>query len=236
MRGITMKIVLRIGGSIIGFPLNPFILKSYAEQISKLKEEGHTFVIVVGGGPLSRKYVEVAEALGLSDEDKDHLAILVSRLNAELLVKKLKGIAPNVVSSSISQLTRLLRVSSITVMGGLKPGMTTDSVAAMVAKAIKADLLVKATDQEGVYTKDPKVYPEAKKIDSLTFDELSNMSKARHKPGMHSILDPKAVRILRDSGIKTIILNGFKPEGIGLAIRGERIGTIISNEKVQKNG
>jgi len=121
-------------------------------------------------------------------------------------------------------------------MGGLKPGMTTDSVAAMVAKAIKADLLVKATDQEGVYTKDPKVYPEAKKIDSLTFDELSNMSKARHKPGMHSILDPKAVRILRDSGIKTIILNGFKPEGIGLAIRGERIGTIISNEKVQKNG
>ncbi|MGQ9469010.1 MAG: UMP kinase [Nitrososphaerales archaeon] len=235
MQGINMKIVLRIGGSIIGFPPNPFILKSYAEQISKLKEEGHTLAIVVGGGPLSRQYIETAEALGLDDEDKDDLAIMVSRLNAKLLVKKLKGIASDMISSSISQLTRLLRVSSVTVMGGLKPGMTTDSVAAMVAKAIKADLFIKATDQEGVYTRDPKIYPKAKKLDYITFDELSNMSKAKHKPGMHSILDPRAVRILRDSGIKTIILNGFKPEGIRLAIHGERIGTVISNEKVQKN-
>lgn len=231
-----MKIVLRIGGSIIGSPPNPLILKSYSEQISKLKEEGHTLVVVVGGGPLSRQYIETADALGLSDEDKDDLAILVSRLNAKLLVKKLKDVAPDVIPSSIGQLTRLLRVSSITVMGGLKPGMTTDSVAAMVAKAIRADLLIKATDQEGVYTKDPKIHPEAKKLDFLTFDELNNMSKEKHKPGMHSILDPKAVRILKDSGIKTIVLNGYKPEGIGLAIRGERIGTLIKNEKVQKNG
>ncbi|MCP8308171.1 MAG: UMP kinase [archaeon] len=230
-----MRIVLRIGGSIIGSPPNPLVLKSYAEQISKLKEEGHTLVIVVGGGPLSRQYIETADALGLSDEDKDDLAILISRLNAKLLVKRLKGMAPDVIPSSIGQLTRLLRVSSITVMGGLKPGMTTDSVAAMVAKAIKANLFVKATDQEGVYSEDPKIHPEAKKLDSLTFDDLSNMSKERHKPGMHSILDSKAVRILRDSGIKTIILNGFKPEGIGLAIQGKRIGTVISNEKVQKN-
>jgi len=94
--------------------------------------------------------------------------------------------------------------------------------------------LIKATDQEGVYTEDPKIYPEAKKLDFLTFDELSNMSKEKHKPGMHSILDPRAVRILRDSSIKAIILNGYKPEGIGLAIKGERIGTFIKNEKVQK--
>lgn len=230
-----MKIVLRIGGSIMGSPPSPLILKSYAEQISKLKEEGHVLVIVVGGGPLSRQYIKTAEVLGLKDEDKDDLAILVSRLNARLLVKKLKGIAPDVIPSSIGQLTRLLRVSSITVMGGLKPGMTTDSVAAMIAKAIKADLLIKATDQEGVYTRDPKIYPEAKKLDYISFDELSDISKAKHKPGMHGILDAKAVRILRDSGIKTIILNGFKPEGIRLAIKGERIGTVISNEKFQKN-
>jgi uridylate kinase len=47
-------------------------------------------------------------------------------------------------------------------------------------------------------------------------------------------LDPKAIKILRDSGIKTIILNGFKPEGITSAVKGERIGTVISNEKIQK--
>ncbi len=231
-----MKIVLRIGGSIIGSPPNPLILKSYSEKISKLKEEGHTLVIVVGGGPLSRQYIETADTLGLGDEDKDDLAIMVSRLNARLLVKKIKDLAPDVVPSSIGQLARLLRVSSITVMGGLNPGMTTDSVAAKVAKAIKADLLIKATDQDGVYTKDPKIYPEAKKLDFLTFDQLSSISKEKHKPGMHSILDPKAVRILKDSGIKTIILNGYEPEGIGLAIKGERIGTVIKDEKVQRKG
>jgi len=230
-----MKIVLRIGGSIIGSPPDPSILKSYTEQISKLKDERHVLVVVVGGGPLSRQYIGTANTLGLSDEDKDDLAILISRLNARLLVKKLKDMAPDVIPTSIGQLTRLLRVSSVAVMGGLKPGMTTDSVAAIVAKAIKADILIKATDQEGVHTKDPKIYPEAKKINSITFDELSNMSKEKHKPGMHSILDPKAVKILRDSGIRTVILNGFKPKGIRLAIQGKRIGTVINNEKVQKN-
>ncbi|MEM3538728.1 MAG: UMP kinase [Nitrososphaerales archaeon] len=230
-----MKIVLRIGGSIIGFPPNPLILKSYAEQISKLKEEGHIIVIVVGGGSLSRQYIEVAEALGLNDKDKDDLAILVSRLNAKLFAKKLKNLAPEIIPSSIGQLNRLLKASSVIVMGGLRPGMTTDSVAAIAAKAIKADIFIKATDQEGVYTKDPKIYPEAKKLESISFDELSKMLEVKHKPGMHSILDPKAVRILRDTNIKTIILNGFKPEGIILAIKGERIGTVISKKKFKKS-
>ncbi|MGQ9718769.1 MAG: UMP kinase [Nitrososphaerales archaeon] len=222
-----MKIVLRIGGSIIGSPPDPHIIELYAEQISRLKKGRHNLVIVVGGGPLSRQYIETADALGLKDEDKDELAILASRLNAKLLAKRLKGIAPDVIPSTIGELTRLLRVSSVTVMGGLKPGMTTDSVAAIVAKAIKANLYIKATDQEGVYTKDPKMYPEAKKIDRLTFEELSKMSKDKHRPGIHSILEPRAIRLLRDSGIKVIILNGSKPESVTLAVRGKKIGTRV---------
>ncbi|MCP8303956.1 MAG: UMP kinase [archaeon] len=222
-----MKIVIKIGGAIVGLPPDPSILRSYAEQFSELKGEGHTLAIVVGGGPLSRQYIKTAEALGLEDEDKDELAILVSRLNARLLAKKLKGIAPDTIPSTIGQLTRLLKMSNIAFMGGLKPGITTDSVSALVAEAIKADLFVKATDQEGVYAKDPRVYPEAKKLDSLTFKELGKMSKMEHKPGMHSILDPKAVKILKRAGIRTIILNGLKPENVRLAVRGERVGTRI---------
>ncbi|NWG09229.1 MAG: UMP kinase [Nitrososphaerales archaeon] len=224
---MDMKIVLRIGGSIIGSPPDTHIIERYAEQISRLKKGRHALAIVVGGGPLSRQYIETADALGLEDEDKDELAILASRLNAKLLAKRLKGIAPDVIPSTIGELTRLLRVSSVTVMGGLKPGMTTDAVAAIVAKAIKANLYIKATDQEGVYTKDPKMYPEAKKIDRLTFEELSKMSRAKHKPGIHSILEPRAIRLLRDSGIKVIILNGLKPESVALAVRGKKIGTRI---------
>ncbi len=56
-------------------------------------------------------------------------------------------------------------------MGGLKPGITTDTVATLVAERIKADLLVKGTDQNGVYNKDPRKYPDAIKLDHLTFEE-----------------------------------------------------------------
>jgi len=222
-----MKIVLKIGGSIIGLPPDPSILNLYIEQLLELRKEGHILAIIVGGGPLSRHYIETAEALGMNNNDKDELAILASRLNAKLIVKKLKEFASDVIPTTISQFIRLLEVSKIAVMGGLKPGITTDAVAALVAQAIDADLFVKATDQEGVYSKDPKIYPEAHKLDFITFKELGKMSKMMHKPGIHSILDSKAIKVLEKEGIKTIILNGFKPENIKFAIRGDKIGTRI---------
>ena len=62
------------------------------------------------------------------------------------------------------------------VMGGLKPGITTDAVAALVAERLNADLLVKGTDQEGVYDKDPRKHTDAVKLDHLTFEDLPKIS------------------------------------------------------------
>jgi len=222
-----MKIVLKIGGSIIGSPPDPSILNAYIKQFLELREDGHILAIVVGGGPLSRQYIKTADSLGLNEEDQDELAIFISRLNAKLFVKKLKGILSDTIPSTIDQITHLLKMSNIAIMGGLKPGITTDSVAALVAKAIKADLFVKATDQEGVYIKDPRIYPQAKKLDLITFTELCKISDIEYKPGIHSILDLKAIKILKNSGIKTIILNGLKPENVKLAVLGKKIGTRI---------
>ncbi|MCP8322822.1 MAG: UMP kinase [Candidatus Methylarchaceae archaeon HK02M2] len=222
-----MKIVLKIGGSIIGSPPDPSILNAYIKHFLELREDGHILAIVIGGGPLSRQFIKTAESLGLNEEDQDELAISISRLNAKLFVKKLKGILSDTIPSTIDQITHLLKMSNIAIMGGLKPGITTDSVAALVAKAIKADLFVKATDQEGVYIKDPRIYPQAKKLDSITFTELCKISDIEYKPGIHSILDLKAIKILKNSGIKTIILNGLKPENVKLAVLGKKIGTRI---------
>jgi uridylate kinase len=114
-------------------------------------------------------------------------------------------------------------------MGGLKPGMTTDAVAAMIAERIRADLLIKATDQDGIYDKDPKKHLDAKKLEKLEFGNLLKLFESdKHKAGIHQILDPEAVKILQKSRTKTAIVNGFKSENLLRAVRGEKIGTIIS--------
>jgi len=110
----------------------------------------------------------------------------------------------------------------------VKPGMTTDTVAALLASEIGADLIVKATDQEGVYTRDPRKYSDAKKLDEIGFNDLEKiLSEDRHRAGIHQIIDPEAVRILKEKRIKTIVVNGFRPENVLLAISGAKVGTVI---------
>ena len=130
---------------------------------------------------------------------------------------------------SIDETVECFKRGKIVVMGGLKPGMTTDAVAAMIAERLKAALLVKATDQEGIYTKDPDKFPEATKIDEISFKDLfALLEEDKHKAGIQQILDPVAVRVLQKSRIRTVVVNGFKPTNILLVLKGERIGTTIS--------
>ena len=129
---------------------------------------------------------------------------------------------------SIDEAADCFKRDKIVVMGGLKPGMTTDAAAAMIAERLKACLLIKATDQEGVYTKDPKKFPEATKINEISFKDLfALLEEDKHKAGIQQILDPVAVRILQKSRIKTVVVNGFEPKNILLAMKGKKIGTII---------
>jgi uridylate kinase len=145
-----------------------------------------------------------------------------------LFILKLDNIESEKVPTSLKELVKELKKGKVAVMGGLKPGMTTDTVAALAAEKIKADLLVKASDQEGIYTKDPRKHKGAKKIDRLSFDNLARLFELdRHEAGIHQIIDPEAVKILRRSRTKTVVVSGFKPENVLLAVKGDRIGTVI---------
>jgi uridylate kinase len=106
--------------------------------------------------------------------------------------------------------------------------MTTDSVAALMAKKVKAELVLKATDQDGVYDKDPKKYPDAVKLDHLSLNDLSTVfSEDKHKAGIHQILDPEAIRILLRLRAKVVVVNGFKLDSVIAAVNGKVVGTII---------
>jgi len=212
----------------VASPLNPTLMVRYVELLRGLKREGHGVAVVVGGGSLSREFIRTARAMGLSEPFQDEVAISVSRVMAQLLALRLGRSGSLTVPTTIEDAAGLLEKGKIVVMGGLKPGMTTDAVAAMLAHRVRADLLVKATDQEGIYNRDPRKFPEARKLDSLSFADLSRLFEVnKHRAGIHQIVDPEAVRILQRRRIRTMIVNGFKPENVLLAVKGEKVGTVI---------
>ncbi len=223
-----MRLVLRIGGSVVASPVNPALISKYTDVLKELRGLGHGVVVVVGGGALAREFIETARKLGLEEKDQDDVAISVSRIFAQLFLKKLGGIGCKAVPVTVEEAAKCLSEGEIVVMGGLKPGMTTDAVASLVAERINADVLVKATDQDGVYDKDPRKFPDAVKLDHLSFEDLPKfLAESRHKAGIHQILDPEAVKILKRKRVRIFVLNGFKPENVLLVVRGKRVGTLI---------
>lgn len=223
-----MRIVIRIGGSVIATPVNTHLIGNYAEIMKKLKAKKHKLAIVVGGGALAREFIKIAKELGLTEKDQDDLAISVSRLYAQLFAKMLGKASCEKIPKSIEETAHCLEKGKIAVLGGLKPGMTTDTVAALVAKRINADILIKATDQEGVYTKDPRKHSDAVKLDRISFEELPKvLAEDKHRAGIHQILDPEAIKVLKAKRIKVRVLNGFKPENLLLAVEGKAVGTLI---------
>lgn len=223
-----LRVVVRIGGSVVASPVNAELIGQYVDLLKKLHKEGQEVILVVGGGTLAREFIAHAKGLGLKEHEQDEAAISVSRLIAQLFVLKLGNAGTGVVPTSLEDVTEELKTGRIVAMGGLKPGMTTDSVAAMVAQRIKANLMVKATNQEGVYTSDPNKNKDAKKIDRLSFEDLTHLfEQNKHKAGIHQIIDPEAVKILGKSRTKTIVVSGFKPENVSFAVEGKKIGTVI---------
>jgi len=223
-----VKVVVRIGGSVVASPPTAEIIAEYAELLERLEKQKHKLVVVVGGGSVARDFIELAQDLSLNETGQDKVAISVSRLFAQLFVLKLGDLSSNFVPRTVDEAVKLFGRGKIVIMGGVKPGMTTDTVSAMIAEKIAADLLVKASDVDGVYTKDPKKYDDAEKIDHLSFDDLGALFELdEHRAGINQILDPTAVRVLQKCRIRMIVVNGFKPENVSLALKGEKVGTII---------
>ena len=224
-----MRIVIRIGGSVVASPVNTELMSKYADIIKTLKQQGHEVAVVLGGGALAREFIGIAKNLGLDMTAQDEIAISCSRLFAQLFLKKIGEAGCNKVAITLDDAAQCLGEGKIVVMGGLKPGITTDAVAALVAERVNAELLVKGTDQDGVYDKDPRKHPDAVKLDQLSLEDLAKVFEHNvHKAGIHQIIDPEAIKVLKRKRLKLVVVNGFKPENILAAIKGENVGTVIS--------
>lgn len=221
----NMKVVMSVGGSVLASP-TPDIeyIKALASILIDLKTKGYRLFVVVGGGRLAREYIDYAKKLGGTDEFCDELGILATRMNALLLKAALGTHATDIASSYEGACAS----KEIFLMGGLKPGRTTDTVAAGLAALCKADLLVNATNVNGVYDSDPRKKPDAKMYESLSYDELLKLVSASHTAGISTVIDKGAANLIKARKIRTAVLNGKDLENLRTCIRGGKFkGTII---------
>jgi uridylate kinase len=203
-------------------------MSKYVDLLATLKKKGHEASVVVGGGKLAREFIAIAKNLGLDQQAQDEVAISVSRLFAQLFVGKLGSLSSGKVALTLDEAAKCLKEGKIAVLGGLKPGITTDAVAALVAERVGADLLVKGTDQDGVYDKDPRKYVDAIKLDHMFLADLCKVLElSKHEAGMHQVVDPVAIGVLKRARMKLVVVNGFEPENILAAVNGDSVGTVI---------
>jgi uridylate kinase len=222
-----LKAVLKLGGFIFDSELSGKKVGTYAKVMKEFSRKNR-LVAVTGGGSIARKYIAAARELGASEFVCDQIGIHVSRLNAKVLATALGEAALPNMPESPDDLMASIGSNLIVVMGGLQPGQSTNAVAALAAEAMRADLLVNATDVDGAYTADPRKDPNARKLDEVTPDELTEiLSTEGFKAGEYNLMDPLALRIIKRSKIPAIIVDGRDPSNIAKVLDGKRIGTKI---------
>jgi uridylate kinase len=222
-----LKAVVKLGG--FAFPSRPEkpLVREYVKLFTDLVGKHH-LVVVTGGGEVARAYIKVAREMRVSEALCDQLGILASRLNARLLVDGLRDYAFPEIPVTIGELKHYFASGKIVAMGGLTPGHSTNAVAAIAAETIGAELLVNATDVDGVYSSDPSRDKNAKKLKRVTVTELTAiLSKTHIMAGAYDLMDPLALRIIERSALRTVVVDGRTPSNVARALRNERIGTQI---------
>ena len=223
-----MRAVVKLGGALFKRDLDTVALRKIAGALSDFATQGNQLVLVAGGGQNARAYIVAARKLGADESTCDLIGIKLTRANAELLRIALGSTAVSKIPTNLSEVSHLAGNGKVVVLGGLQPGQSTDAVAALAAEITKADVLVNATDVEGVYTQDPKKSPKAKLIRSVHVDKLLNWAMAGEVfAGRYELLDPLALKILQRARIPTRFVSLVDPGNIIEALHGKVVGTRV---------
>ncbi len=231
------RILLKLSGEALmgpdGFGYHAETLAGFVAQIREVTALGVQVGIVVGGGNLFRG---ASGALsGMDRATADSMGMLATVMNALALKDALQRVAvPARVQTAVAiahvgqgferdAAVRELEAGNVVVFGGGtgNPFFTTDTAAALRAAEIGADLLLKATKVDGVYTADPKKDPAAQRYASLSFDEAI----ARNL----GVLDTAAFALCREQNLSLVVFNVFKPGALKRVVLGEDEGTRVSN-------
>ena len=229
------RILLKLSGESLagekGFGIDEQHLAEYAQQIKAIADRGIEIGIVIGGGNIFR---------GLSGNEKgvdrvkgDQMGMLATVINSLALQSALNAIGQKArVLTSIrmepvgelfqkDKALRLLGKGNIVIIAGGtgNPYFTTDTASVLRAIEIEADVMLKGTRVDGIYTADPEKDPEARKFKEITYDEVLSRNLR--------VMDLTAIALAKDNRMPLYVFNMDTPGNLLRMIEGEDIGTIV---------
>ena len=229
------RILLKLSGeSLQGgqkYGLSPEMLQSYAEQIKAAAATGVQIGIVIGGGNIFRGLTGAKK--GFDRVKGDQMGMLATIINSLALQSALEdnGVRCKVLTSirmepigeyySKARAIEYLEAGYVVIVGGgtSNPYFTTDSASALRGIEIEADVMLKGTRVDGVYTADPVKDPTAVKYDVITYDDVL----AQHL----AVMDSTATSLSMDNHIPVLLFALKDPRNIIRALCGENVGTIV---------
>ncbi|MAS00467.1 MAG: UMP kinase [Nitrosomonadales bacterium] len=230
------RILLKLSGEALmgndAFGVNPEIINKIVKEINNIVSLGIEIAIVIGGGNIFR-----GVALGAAGMDRataDYMGMLATVMNALALQDAMKhaGINSRVQSAiNIDQIVepyirgkaiRYLEDKKIVIFaaGTGNPFFTTDTAAALRAMEINADIMIKATKVDGIFSDDPEKNPKAKMFKQVTFDEVINKNL--------KVMDATAFTLCRDQKLPIAVFNIFKENMLKNILLGKKEGTLVS--------
>ncbi len=230
------RVVLKLSGESFckprGFGIDSSELESIAKRIAEVCKLGPQMVVVVGAGNFIRGDT-FSKSTGIPRNTSDYMGMLATIINACALQETLEKIGqPTRVLSAIEvaamcepfihrrALHHLERQRVIILAGGTgNPYFTTDTCAALRAAELEAELLIKATKVDGVFSDDPIENPKAKMFEKLSYDDVIRDDL--------KVIDRSAVGLCKDNHIPIIVLNIFEEGNISKALCGQKVGTLI---------
>ena len=222
-------IIISLGGSlIIPEDIDTSFLKDFKTLILTHVARGKKFVIITGGGKICRKYQDVAKELASpSLEDLDWIGIASLKMNAELLRVIFGEYAYTPVINNLSD--KFSFDKPIIIGAAHEPGKSTDYDAIEAAKSAGAKKIINMSNIDYVYDSDPKVNPNAKKIEKISWEDYRKIIPKEWTSGLNSPFDPVASKLAQEEGIEAVIMNGKPIDNLAKYLNGEHFpGTIIS--------
>lgn len=233
------RVLLKLSGEALAgsesYGISPDVISALSAELAEIRRGGCEIAIVVGGGNIFRGLA--ASETGMDRSTGDYMGMLATVLNSLALqdaIEKL-GVESRVQSAlTIRQVaepyirrraTRHLEKGRIVIFaaGTGNPFFTTDTAASLRAMEIGADVIMKATRVDGVYSADPEKDPNAKRYTSLTYKQVLNDSLR--------VMDATAISLCMENSMPIVVFDGTKPGNISRAIAGEPIGTIVGETK-----
>ncbi len=236
------RILIKISGEALlgsrAYGVEPDVLAFIARQVGEVHRAGVEVAIVVGGGNIFRGLA--ASAAGMERATGDFMGMLATVMNALALQDALeKGGTATRVMSAIAmnevaepyirrRAMRHMEKGRVVILaaGTGNPYFTTDTAAALRAVEIGAEVLLKATKVDGVYTADPRVHPDAQRHEELTYGQVL--------ADRLGVLDSTAVSLCMENDLPIVVFDMNRPDNIRRAALGEPVGTLIHGGRVRE--